>query len=192
MVVKRKTVEAWKKKEWYTIISPKLFEERSVGTTPADDPQKLADRVIEVPLREITGNMQHQFVKLLFRISEVKGNNCYTTFDGFELVREYLRRNIRRRRSMITAIREIRTKDNKTLQVTAYVFTARKVDTSKKDIIRTIIVDTLKKGESESFDSYIQKLLFGSIAADTFKKAKIVAPIKRVEIGKCEILRGKA
>ncbi len=191
-MVKKKDPNAWKKKEWYTIISPEMFESKEVGTTPADDEKRLLNRVLRVPLREITGNMNHQFCKLFCRVTEVKGKSAYTTFEGFEYTREYIRRNVRRRRSIVTVTQTVETKDGRKVQFTAHSFTARKVDTSKKDAIRREMLQTIDKiGKSNTFNDLINKALFGNLASDIFKNVKNVAPVKRIEIAKCEVLRGK-
>ena len=191
-VKKRKTADSWKKKEWYTIHSPKNFEEKEIGMTPAIEPEKLANRIIRTSLREITGNIGHQFISMHFRVVDVKGKGAHTEFDGFELVREYLRRNVRRRRSMIRVVREITTKDNKKASVTVFTFTARKVDTSKKDLIRKTMIRAIDRIASENdFESLVQKMLFGSMATDIFKEVRNIAQIKRVEIAKCKLPSGK-
>lgn len=192
MAETKKKVDVWKKKEWYTIVSPAMFESVEVGITPTEDEKKLINRVLRVPLREITNNMSHQFLKLFFRIVDVKGKSAYTEFDGFELTREYLRRNVRRRRSIITVTETIQTKDNKNIQLTAHTFTARKIDTSKKDGIRKGMMEVLdKSGKANTLESLVQKAIFGNLAADIFKEVKSIAPVKRIEISKCEIIRGK-
>jgi small subunit ribosomal protein S3Ae len=187
-VKKRKTADAWKKKEWYSIYSPKNFEEREVGTTPASYPENLINRIIEVPLREVTGNMTHQFIKMWFRVVEVKGKNAHTVFAGFELVREYLRRNVRRRRSMIRVVERVETSDGRKFIITVYTFTGRKIETSKKNIIRKMMVDAIRKiAKENNFDALIQKMVFGTMASEIFKEVKAVTQIKRVEISKCVI-----
>lgn len=189
-VKKRKTVDSWRKKDWYTIYAPKVFDQRPVGSTPGDDPNKVVGRVVNTPLREITGSVAHQFVKLWLRISDVKGKSAYTEFDGFELTREYLRRNIRRRRSMIRAVEEVTSKDQKKLQMTVYAFTARKVDTSMKNEIRRIMREFLKaRAAEEGFESLMQKAVFGTLSTELFKETKKLTWIKRIEIAKCEVLR---
>jgi small subunit ribosomal protein S3Ae len=191
-VKKRKTAEAWKKKEWYSIYSPKEFEEKEIGTTPGSEPDKLLNRVIEVPLREVTGNMAHQFIKMWFRIVDVKGKNAYTVFDGFELVREYLRRNVRRRRSMIRVVRQIETKDNRKLIITVYTFTARKIETSRKNMVRKLMMDAIDRiAKENAFDALVQKMIFGTMASEIFKEVKGIAQIKRVEISKCQFVSEK-
>jgi small subunit ribosomal protein S3Ae len=189
-IKKRKTVEAWKKKEWYTVTAPKMFEEKEVGKSPAENPENLINRVIEVPLYDVTGNVNHQFVKMRFRVFEVKGKTAYTQLDGYELVREFLRRNVRRGRSMIRTVLMLTSKDGVKLKVIAFAFTARKIDASKKDQIRVIMADTIKKTALESnFEELVQKLLFGGISSEIFKITKTIAPVKRIEMSKCEVLR---
>jgi small subunit ribosomal protein S3Ae len=189
-VKKRKTAEAWKKKEWYSIRAPKLLDEKEVGTTPADEPAKLMNRVISVPLRDITGDVSQQFVKLLLRVNDVKGKTAYTKLDGFELVRDSLRRNIRRRRSLIRTVLPLESKDGVKMQVTAYTFAGMKIDTSKKDDIRKLMNEMLIQTAKETpLDTLIQKLIFGGAATAIFKSAKKIAVIKRVEIAKCMLLR---
>jgi small subunit ribosomal protein S3Ae len=191
-IKKRKTADTWKKKEWYTIFSSKNFEEREIGTTPATDPANMINRIIDAPLRDITGNMGHQFIKIKFRVTEVKGKNAHTEFDGFELVREYLRRNIRRRRSMVRVVRTVETNDHKKLQITVYAFTAIKSDTSKKDMIRKKMTDVMDKiAKENSFESVIQKMVFGTMASDIFREIRTITPIKKVELFKCELVREK-
>ena len=191
-VKKRKTAESWKKKEWYTILSPKTFEEREVGTSPANEPDNLLNRVIEVPLREVTGNMSHQFVKMWFRVFEVKGTNAYTQFDGFELVREYLRRNVRRRRSLIRVVQKVKTSDGVKLNVTVYAFTGQKVESSKKGLIRKKMTDAIIRISTENnLETLVQKMVLGMMSAEIFKEIKGITQIKRVEISKCAVLSEK-
>ena len=188
---KRKTTDNWKKKKWFTIKSPKEWEEKEIAKTPATDEKKVIDRVIKVPLRELTNNIKHQFMKVHFRVKEVKGLTAYTELEGFELIREALKRNVRRRRSMIRTIQDIKTKDNKKIRITAYCLTARKTDTTKKDEIRKIMAEEVQALKKETLDSLTKKCLFGQVAANIAKKVKKISPIKRVEITKGKILRDK-
>lgn len=190
-IKKIRRVDTWKKKSWYTIISPKSFEGKEVGITLAGDEKKLINRIIMVPLRNITNKLSHQFVKLRFKIKSVKGKEAFTEFVGFELTREYLRRNIRRRRSIIKLVRDITTKDEMKVQLTVYTFTLRKIDTSKKDEIRRIMIKYLDDiAKKEDSNSIVQKSIFGTLSTDISKLSKKIAPIRRVEVAKCKI-RGR-
>ena len=188
---KRKTTDTWKKKRWFVIKSPKEWEDKEIAKSPANDDKKLINRIIKVPLREITGNIKHQFVKIHFRVKEVKGLTAYTELEGFEIIREALKRNVRRRRSLIRTIQDVKTKDNKKIRITAYCFTARKVDTTKKDEIRKVMAEEVKALKKETLDSLVKKCLFGQVSIGIAKKIKKITPIKRVEITKGKIIRDR-
>lgn len=188
----RKTMDMWKKKEWYNIIAPKMFESKVVATTPSDKPQRLIGRVIRVPLSDITGNMRQQFTKLWLRVVEIKGNDAITEFDGFEIVRESLRRNVRRGKSMIKTVRNVKTKDGVDLRITAYVFTGHKLDTSKKNAISKVVIDVLDRtSKAAEFKMSVQKHLFGNTVTEIYKAVKQIGSIRRVEIAKCKVLKEK-
>lgn len=189
-IKKRKTVDTWKKKEWYVIMSPKALEEKEIGTTVSSDESLLVNRIINVPLREITNNLNHQFVKLTLRITEVKGTTAHTELEGFELTPEYLRRNVRRRRSIIKLVKNGTTKDGKKIRLTSHIFTVRKIETSKKAELRRLMdVYISKEIPENTLESLTQKSVFGVLSNEVFKAIKTIVPIKRVEISKLKLVR---
>ena len=58
--------DKWKLKKWYTIVAPPVFGNAILGTTPADDPDKLIGRVIESTLYDLTGDFTFL---LLYRVN---------------------------------------------------------------------------------------------------------------------------
>ena len=187
-----KSTDAWKRKEWYNIVAPKMFESKTVATTPCDKPQKLIGRVIKVPLSDITGNMKQQFTKLWFKVVEVKGNDALTELSGFEIAKEFVRRNVRRGRSLIKTIKDVKTKDGKDLRVTAYVFTAHKVEDTKKNEIRKMTTNVIENTAKEAdFEKCVQKYIFGNTVTEIFRVTKKIAQIRRIEIAKCKVLEPK-
>lgn len=190
-IKKRKTQDLWKKKKWYTIVAPPGFEEKPIATTVGESDKKVIGRIIAVPLHEITGNFSHQFIKLIFRVKEIKGLTAHTETAGFEVASDYIRRNVRRRRSMVRAIKTINTKDGRVLRITAYVFTYRKISSSQKNDIGRIMDEQIAKmSEGESFENIVKKCIKSETAKDILKEVKKICPVKRVEIGKCkEVLR---
>ena len=64
----RRTVDKWSAKELYKVYSPPGFlegEERIVGDTIADDPDKLIGRVIEVSHADLSNDYSKMHVKLI-------------------------------------------------------------------------------------------------------------------------------
>ena len=50
-----------KGKDWYTIIAPKIFQEKVLGETPGDDVKKVINRSVEVPLVLLTNDMSKYY-----------------------------------------------------------------------------------------------------------------------------------
>ncbi|RLG58159.1 MAG: 30S ribosomal protein S3ae, partial [Candidatus Hydrothermarchaeota archaeon] len=113
----KRKVDTWKTKKWYDIYAPKMFGEIKIGETVASNPENLIGRVIEVTLKDITGEFTKQHIKLKFQIHEVKGDKAYTKLKGHELSREYMRSQIRRKTTRVEGIVDVVTKDGQKLRV---------------------------------------------------------------------------
>lgn len=186
---RRDVRDKWKLKKWYTIVAPPVFGEAPVGTTPADDPNKLIGRVIETTLYDITGDYMQVHIKLRFQIIEVDGNTAKTRFKGHELARDYIKVLTRRKSSKIQGIFNVETKDGYGLRVTVMVFTSYRCKTSQKRAIRKIMKEIVEKTASEqTFDEFIQSMIFDKISNEIFEKAKKIYPIRKVEVYKSKLL----
>ena len=188
----RKMVDKWSAKELYQIYSPPNFlegEEKIVGETIADDPEKLVGRAIEVSLADLVNDYSKMHVKLSFQIVEVAGNVARTRFKGHSYARDYLRFLVRRRRTRIDSISTIKTKDGVPFRVTATGFTLHRSKTSQKNAIRrlmmTIIADKAAELDSTEF---IREATTGKLGSQIYFQCKSIYPLKGVEIQKSRIL----
>ncbi len=186
-------VDTWRLKKWYTVVAPEVFGNAELGTTPADDPDKLIGRVMETTLFDITGDYAHVHIKLYFQIVKVEGDIAYTRFKGHELLRDYLRSLARRKSSKITGIFDVWTKDGYGLRVTSMVFTRYRCKTSQKKLIRKRMQEVIERRASEStLDEFIQAMVFsdqeGSLAQEIFEAAKKIYAIRKVEVAKSKLL----
>ncbi len=181
--------DKWKMKKWYTVITPPVFGEISIGTTPADDPAKLIGRVIEATLYDITGDYTQVHVKIKFQIIEVDGDVAKTRFKGHELARDYIKVLTRRKSSKIQGIFNVKTKDGYSLRITAFAFTSYRCKTSQKQAIRKIMRDIIiKTAQEQTLDELIQSMLFDKLSTEIFQEAKKVYPLRKVEIYKSKLL----
>ncbi len=189
----RRMVDKWSAKQLYQIYSPSSFlegEEKIIGETIADDPNKLTGRVIEVSLADINNDYSKMHVKLEFQIVEVVGNKARTRFKGHSFARDYLRFLVRRRRTRIDSISTVKTKDGVPFRVTVTGFTANRSKTSKKDAIRRKMLDVVAKraGELDSED-FIREATGGKLSSLVYFQCKPIYPLKGVEIQKTRILK---
>jgi len=181
--------DKWKMKKWYEVIAPQSLGGVSLGTTPADDPDKLIGRVIETTLYDITGDISQVHVKLYFQIISVEGNKAITRFKGHELARDYMRSLIRRKSSKIQGIFDITTKDGYVLRITIVVLTSYRCKTSQKRAIRRVMREYIYKKASElTLDELIQEIMSYKISNEIMELARKIYPVRRVEVYKTKLL----
>jgi len=185
--------DTWKLKKWYTVIAPPVFGELPLGLTPADDPDKLIGRVMEVTLYDITGDFAHVHIKLYFQVERVEEDKAYTRFKGHELLRDYIRSLTRRKSSKITGIFNVSTKDGYGLRVTAMVFTRYRCKTSQKKLIRKKMMEVIEnRAKNSTLDEFIQAIVFsdreGSLAQEIEMATRKIYAIRKVEVAKSKLL----
>ncbi|MEM0015531.1 MAG: 30S ribosomal protein S3ae [Saccharolobus sp.] len=182
--------DKWKLKKWYTIVSPKMFGEVALGSTPAYDPSYVIGRRVETTLYDLTGDFSQVYVHLYFKIIGNEGDKLITDFAGHELSRDYLRSLIRRKSSKVNSIVDVTTKDGYVIRVKGLVLTTYKCHQSQKTAIRKIISDIVFKKASElPFSDYVQEIVFGKVANEIFEAAKKIYPLRKAEIEKTKVLK---
>jgi small subunit ribosomal protein S3Ae len=184
-----KKVDAFRAKNWYQILAPAEFNRANIGETLADDPAKLMGRIIEATLGDITGDWTKQNTKMIFRIDEIGGNNAYTSFMGHELTKDYMRSLVKRRTSKIDANLVVTTKDGFKVRVKPVVLTVKRARTSQIESIRKIMIDVVNgRGKEMGCNEFINDIVTGKVASEIYKATKNIYPLRRVEVGKSELV----
>lgn len=185
----QRKAESRKAKQWYKVISPEMFGRSPVGETVALDPEKVVGRVIETTLGDITNNFSKQNTKLRFRVDRVAGDAAYTKFVGHEMTTDYIRSLVKRRTSRIDAIVDVTTTDGYEVRVKPSCFTVKRARANQvksiREISRTVIAEKVK---GLDLNQLIQEVVLGKLSLDIYKEAKMVYPLRRVEVRKTEIL----
>jgi len=187
-----KVKDKWSSKKWFTLIAPEYFGLAEIGLTPADNESKVIGRTVEVTLAELLNDYSNQnpYKKFIFKVDRVAGENAYTKFYKFELMRDYLNSLTRRRTSKIEDIVDVTTTDGYKLRVKSVAFTIKRCKSSQKRAIRKIMREIVTKtGSSEKFVQFIQECILGKVPAEIYKNAKLIYPLRRVEIRKIEVLK---
>ncbi|MBN2478286.1 hypothetical protein JXB01_03285 [Candidatus Micrarchaeota archaeon] len=187
---KKKVVDKWKLKKWYEIVAPKLFEGRPIGETVAADDSLLMNRIIEVSLRDLgtSTSPEAAYTKVLFRISDVKGNHAYTNYIGHHIVPGYLKMLARRNRSVIDVVMDVKSKDGKEIRLKLVAVTGSKVSENTKRNIREAVRETVKAYTDEtSLENIIIEGLQGKISGKVFNRLKEITYMKKVELKKSRL-----
>jgi small subunit ribosomal protein S3Ae len=185
----KKVRDKWRSKAWYTVVAPPYFGNVELGAIPADEPEKLIGRVMEVTLYDITGDFSHQYLKLYFQITQVEGKTARTMFKGHEYSRDYLRSLVRRRTTKVDGIFNVSTKDGYRFRVAVCAFTLTRIKTSQEHAIRKIMAKIVEeKSAALTMDQFVQEMVLGKIASDIYNEARKIVPLRHVGVRKSKLL----
>lgn len=183
-----KTVDTWKTKGWYQVLAPEVFGSKILGEIPATEDRVLINRIMKTGLDELTGDMSQSYSTVNLRIVDVKGKNAYTKFIGHELSPNFLKTFIKRRRTLIDDIVDVKTSDGETLRIKLIVFTAGKIARGTEAQVRTTArSEILSKTSGMTLNQLLQEIFFKKFAVKLIPSIKKIVPIKRIEIRKTEL-----
>jgi len=185
----QRKAESRKAKQWFKIVSPGMFGLAPVGETFANDPERVVGRVIETTLGDLTNNFSKQNTKLRFKVDRVAGDSAYTKFMGHEMTSDYLRSLVKRRTSRIDTIVDVTTTDGYQVRVKPSCFTVKRARANQVMSIRDISKNVvLEKSNGLDLNQLVQEVVLGKLSLDIYKDAKMVYPLRRVEVRKMEIM----
>ncbi len=191
MVTKRrKKTEKKKIKHWYSVIAPEAFESKELGEITGADENALINRIIPISLCDITGKFSQAnlYTTLKLRVKEVKGNNAYTSLIGHELSPNYIKTLARRRRSLLSSVIDITTKDDKKVRLKIVAITREKISQTMKKNVKTALLEELMSAIKEiDYKTLMDDIIYGKMATKLFNRLKTVTPMKRVEFKKTEL-----
>lgn len=178
-----------KTKEWFTILAPKIFDEREIGKTMISNPNGLIGRRIILSLMELTNDFGKYYMKFVFRISRVEGSKAFTEFDGSECLRDYLSRMVLRRVRKIDAVQDLTTKDGIKIRVKSLAITSRKIKSSIQETIRLGVKDIIKNEvENSTLEEFIEKIISDEIKNKILRESRKAYPVRNFEIRKTEVI----
>jgi len=138
-----------KKKKWYTILASSEFNKQVIAETISSDPKSLIGRTIKFSLMNLTREIKHQNIKIIFSINSVNENNALTEVVGYELVPSFIKRITRTGREKIDNVNTYETKNNIKLVLKLLIMTKSKTKRS--------ILSNLRHKSKEFLTAKIQK-----------------------------------
>ncbi len=190
MAKRVRAVDPWKLKRWYSVISPRIWDEKEVGTTAASDEKLLYGRVLRVPASFLTGSIGHAQYFLNFRIVQVVGSEARTVFEGYELDNAFIKRLTRRHSSKIEVVFDVTARDGHVLHVKAITWTAVHVSRSQAKEIRRIMREMIEeRAKKFGADELMKEFVIGDFTKKIASEASKIAPIRRVEVAKVRVIQ---
>ncbi|VVB68106.1 30S ribosomal protein S3Ae [Candidatus Norongarragalina meridionalis] len=184
-----KKVEGWKAKKWYQLVAPKVLGEGEIALIPATDDEHIINRIIKIPLKEITRDMSHAYTNVFLRVYEVREKKAYSKYIGHEIARELIGTMVRRKRDALLVVFPAKSKEGIDFTIKAIIITQNPCSGRQKTTLRKALIKILQeKAASEDFGQFIHEVLFGKVSAEAFEKLDgIIVPLKRIEIKKTEL-----
>ena len=172
-------------KRWYDLIAPEQFDRTELGSTFADEPDKIQGRTVEVTLGDITGDQGENNTKLTFKVNDVSSDAAYTEFIKHELARDYVRSLVRRGASKVDVAVTVLTTDDYRVQLQPVAFTTKKADRNQEKAIRRVMIDLVEEAAAErTFDELVDSVIEGRLSSAIYGEAKTIYPLRRVEVQK--------
>ena len=180
---KRKGVDKWKTKKWFTVLAPATFNNAIIAHTPGEEAEGLMGRTVHVSARDLTGNIKKNQLMLHFKVNNVQGLNAYTRFDSLEVQPSALRRLVRRRSSKIESVDDVMCKDGVKARIKSVALTAVKVSRPQQAAVRRVLKEEAQNvASSNDYEAMLNHFTMGEPSVEVVAKARKIAPMKRIDI----------
>lgn len=203
---KKKAVDPFARKDWYSIKAPAPFDVRDVGKTfvnrstglkNAND--ELKGRVLDVSLADLKSSEDFAARKIRLRIDEVQGSNVLTNFHGLDFASDKLRSFVRKWQTLIECDVTVKTQDDYLVRLFCIAFTKRlpgqirKTSYAQSSQIRQIRkkMAEIMTREASGVTLYqlVGKLVPELIGLEIEKSAQAIYPLQNVHIRKVKLLK---
>ena len=187
----RKQKDKWKAKRWYTIRAPRQpWHFKVIGETLGEEDELLIGRMYEITQQEVDGDFTKMHVKLKFRVSEIVGQDAITEFAGHEVLKDHVRRQVRRYRGKVDDVVDAITDDGYYVRIKPFLITQGRVKTSQKKAMRDVCRDVILQTAARNTWVDLQKqILSGELEQAVEKAARTIVSVKTVMIRKSQLVQ---
>merc|ERR1739848_620826 len=203
---KKKIVDPFTKKDWYSLKAPTMFSTRTFGQTLVTRTQgtKIASdglkgRVYEVSLADLNQDEDQAYRKIKLRGDDIQGKNCLTQFHGMDFTTDKLRSLVRKWQTLIEAYVDVKTTDDYYLRIFCIAFTKKRMNQIKSSCyaqsaqirqIRAKMVEIMKQHASTcDLKELVNKFIPEVIGKEIQKSCASIFPLQNVAIRKCKVLK---
>ncbi|MBU0460528.1 MAG: hypothetical protein KKH52_03000 [Nanoarchaeota archaeon] len=177
-----------KKKIWFRIIAPRVFGNKEIGESYLSSAEKALGRVLKVNLRELTGSVRDQNVRISFQINKLNGTLLNTSVLGYELTPTYVKRLVRKNTSRLDDHFILKTKSGREIIIKSLMITFNRTQRSTQSALRKELHNLLKEEVAKSgFDVLVDNLVHYKVQSILKKRLKKISPLKEVAVRVLEL-----
>ena len=187
----RKQRDKWKSKRWYTIRAPRHpWAFKVIGETIAEDEAMLIGRNYEILQNELDGDFSKMHVKVQFRITSVVGGDALTEYIGHEMLKDHIRRQVRRDRGKVDDTVDIVTEDGFYVRIKPLLISRNRIKGSQKQEMRTLAREViLKTGATTTWIDLQKSSLDGTLEAKIREAVSKIQPVRGVMIRRTQLIQ---
>ncbi|MFW9897975.1 MAG: hypothetical protein ACFFDO_01775 [Candidatus Thorarchaeota archaeon] len=181
---------SFKDKDWYEVVSPKIFKFKPIGEIFGID-NNILGRTVEAILFDFTNDFNDINLKLRFKINNInaEAKKCDTIFTGHQYTNDFIRSLVGRGSTKIQTIQNLTTKDGFIFRVTTICNTIRRARSSQQIVIRKIMRDILKEfAKSLNHEKFIIGIIYGEFQNQIARVAKSIYPLSNSSIIKSKLI----
>ncbi|MDP3766204.1 MAG: hypothetical protein Q8R04_06850 [Nanoarchaeota archaeon] len=172
-----------KKKQWYSIIAPKQFDNVVLGETLVYEPNAMLGKSLSHSLMNLSNDVKRQNVNIHFKVVEIEGDKAKTMITGYEIIPSSVKRFVRRNSEKMDLSFACETADNVFLRVKPLVITKADVKGSVAAKLRNNIVAFLvKEIKKMKYDELISDLILHKLQDLMRQNFNKIYPLKVCEI----------
>ncbi len=172
-----------KRKIWCKIISPKNFGSKELGETYITKAEDALNRHMTISLRELTGSMRDQNVKVKLLLKELDGQQIKTKTVGYSIVPNFVKKLVRKRTSRLDDVYVLRTKEGQAVQLKTLIVAYNNINRSMGLVLRSklkaMINEEIKKG---NFDDFVSKVVGIRVQSAAKRAINKMYPVKEILI----------
>lgn len=181
-----------KKKKWYPIAAPKLFQDELLGEILVDEPNLIMNRIVTTNLMNLTNDMKHQNINIKFRVNKIDDNVAYTELVSYEMLPSSIKRLVRRDINRLDESFVCETKDNVLVRIKPFLLTKVATKGSKLKLLRKTLINLISREVKRlTFDELIEDVITRKLQNNVKANLKKIFPLKICEIRYFEITTGE-
>ncbi len=176
------------KKSWFKLISPSSLGQKELGETYLPSAEHALGRVVDVGLKEITGNVKDQNAYLRFKVKSLSQGNLQTELMGYFLTQAYVRRAVKKNTNRIDSFVVVRSMDGKEVIVKSLLITQHKDQRSLRAHLQRELHRFLAEevGKTE-FDAFMNALAYGKVQQALRKRLNKLYPLREAALREVSI-----
>ena len=172
-----------KKKQWFSIIAPKQFNDAVIGETLVYEPQAMLGKTLSHSLMNLTNDIKRQNVNIHFKVVEIDGDKAKTSIIGYEIIPSSIKRFVRRNSVKMDLSFACDAADNVPLRVKPLIITRADVKGSVAAKMRNSIAQFLIKSiKKMTYDEVLNDLISHKMQSIMRESLNKIYPVKVCEI----------